>query len=411
VSDKPSGEYWCCKADFGEHEPTCKNYVAGDGKQQEARFVREWYEFLKERDPYHFEAHDIPNTEFGYACEYTFEKFSNCPMVKGALEVLAARQASQPRIRTIATVIAEWRAYHSDDDAQLASAINYYIATEVTPGEIQRATQPSHASGEPLPCGHAKRFWFDVGESVSESGIKLPQTWICVLCELTKQFQRGQQAMAEKAAQQVRSTIQELCSQVALKAFPATPHDESEACVTLVDLQDIARSLAGAEPKNKFDPFVHQVCCHCGHSCAAEPYQTVYQRTLAAAAKFIDASQYQVTGQMLLDALGGGEPQQDKLQVRFRRDFTLTFEEWFKLWDTTKDAEVERLCGIAWNVAQAQAAIDTPQEKLTEAAKQITIMWDESCECPAKDFNREKWITQVLQSVLSREPGASERRP
>ena len=48
----------------------------------------------------------------------------------------------------------------------------------------------------------------------------------------------------------------------------------------------------------------------------AEPSQTVYQRTLAAAAKFIDANPYQVTGQMLLDALGGGEPQQDELATQ-----------------------------------------------------------------------------------------------
>jgi hypothetical protein len=54
----------------------------------------------------------------------------------------------QQEARTVATVIAEWRAYHSDDDAQLASAINYYIATEVTPGEIQRATQPSTQPSE-----------------------------------------------------------------------------------------------------------------------------------------------------------------------------------------------------------------------------------------------------------------------
>jgi hypothetical protein len=125
---------------------------------------------------------------------------------------------------------------------------------------------------------------------------------------------------------------------------------------------------SGELGQDQFDPIVHEVCCRCGHSCeserqratqamaekaaqpldadqlksclwffadgqlnfavtldrlnnflhqrslaGAEPSQTVYQRTLAAAAKFIDASQYQVTGQMLLDALGGGEPSHDKL--------------------------------------------------------------------------------------------------
>jgi hypothetical protein len=36
------GEWWCCKADFGEHEPTCRNYfAAAPADQREVRELAE----------------------------------------------------------------------------------------------------------------------------------------------------------------------------------------------------------------------------------------------------------------------------------------------------------------------------------------------------------------------------------
>lgn len=41
----------------------------------------------------------------------------------------------------------------------------------------------------------------------------------------------------------VRAAVQELCSRLATKAFPLTPHDTAEACITLTDLQDEAKTI------------------------------------------------------------------------------------------------------------------------------------------------------------------------
>jgi hypothetical protein len=67
-------------------------------------------------------------------------------------------------------------------------------------GAAQPAGTPDKGEEEPLPCGHAKRYWFDVGETISQSGVKLPKTWICVLCELHASFRRGRREGIEQAA-------------------------------------------------------------------------------------------------------------------------------------------------------------------------------------------------------------------
>ena len=43
----------------------------------------------------------------------------------------------------------------------------------------------------------------------------------------------------------VREALQALCERLSAKAFPLTPHDTAEPCITLCDLQDECRELAG----------------------------------------------------------------------------------------------------------------------------------------------------------------------
>ena len=45
--DRPDGggiKYWCCAAEFGEHEPTCPNYAADEIDRKMARQMARWLE-------------------------------------------------------------------------------------------------------------------------------------------------------------------------------------------------------------------------------------------------------------------------------------------------------------------------------------------------------------------------------
>jgi len=154
------------------------------------------------------------------------------------------------------------------------------------------AAQPSHASGETseaikemnkaLAC-----LYLAVEPSVADDVILKVREGIAA------HRSEAAQAMAEKAAQHLEKMAADSELHAANTDDEKQKYDLSYGASALRTAAEELRSLAGAEPSH-----------------------TVYQRTLAAAARFIDSSQYQVTGQMLLDALGGGEPQQDELATQ-----------------------------------------------------------------------------------------------
>lgn len=46
-----------------------------------------------------------------------------------------------------------------------------------------------------LPCGHDQKFWLNFGESEHRpTGIKLPETWACVMCLLLAAAERRDHA-------------------------------------------------------------------------------------------------------------------------------------------------------------------------------------------------------------------------
>ncbi len=52
----------------------------------------------------------------------------------------------------------------------------------------------------------------------------------------------------------LRQALQALCARLAAKAFPLTPHDTAEACITLCDLQGECKSLLAAQPPALAEP-------------------------------------------------------------------------------------------------------------------------------------------------------------
>lgn len=123
--------------------------------------------------------------------------------------------------RNVADVIAEWRAASvNNDDGELASRINYYIATQVTPGEIQwakgRAAQP--ADGAPyekwmLVFGdHAREPLFfegtDARRTAKETHRKLCDSWTCEL------FLSAADLPADGALREIKLKLYSLCNAV-----------------------------------------------------------------------------------------------------------------------------------------------------------------------------------------------------
>jgi hypothetical protein len=78
------------------------------------------------------------------------------------------------------------------DDVQVLKSTGHFDLAhtiEIRADELEAALaeQPRTEPQGALPCGHDRKFWLDIGETQSASGIKLPETWLCVMCQLAAQ--------------------------------------------------------------------------------------------------------------------------------------------------------------------------------------------------------------------------------
>ena len=130
----------------------------------------------------------------------------------------------------------------------------YFAGKASRDADIADLKSRLRAYEETSKCGHMKNFQHmsnpDAFNRIADNYIELMNP-NCTACVREKVIERtaydrglGDAADAARYIQAANeAALRELCYRLAPCEFPMTPHDTSESCVTMVDIQDVCKSL------------------------------------------------------------------------------------------------------------------------------------------------------------------------